>query len=261
MIASLLTPLEHFTIKAQFVFFSCRGEDENLKKHKHTNPSENKGWVEVLRGCSVRGCYWSKWGHNGSSAPHACMILMGGPAAGHPRLWEIDPAVHPSRWADCGSWTVGTSKTWSHLHPVGLLYVGLITSNTLSLFNYMDMNFNLITFYTPLSGTMQTKMRKNLNPNVKKHNTWLKSASKWQKENWGVFFVDWFHEARLNSWPVRINIQIAKLSLPPIWFYWNKIAFVGAFGGHPHVCAHTPIPTPALWLHRCCSAGRYCPAF
>lgn len=40
-------------------------------------------------------------------------------------------------------------------HTVGVLYVGLVTSNVLSLFNSMDVNFDAISFYSPLSVTMQ----------------------------------------------------------------------------------------------------------
>ncbi len=43
------------------------------------------------------------WGDtHGRSQQHTCMILMGGQAAGHPHLWEMDPAVRPLDRADCG---------------------------------------------------------------------------------------------------------------------------------------------------------------
>lgn len=67
-----------------FFFPGTGGYDNGVgKKKKHNNPSESERWA----GGQSAGVIDLRCGDtHGSSAPHTCVILMGGPAAGHPHV-------------------------------------------------------------------------------------------------------------------------------------------------------------------------------
>lgn len=61
-------------------FFLVQGGYDNDVGEKTNNPSESEGWAG---GQSAGVIDLSCRDTHGSSAPHTCVILMGGPAAGH----------------------------------------------------------------------------------------------------------------------------------------------------------------------------------
>lgn len=65
-----------------------------LKRHLHRGWRWGKGgWGKGVQSVHVIDLSWRDT--DGRSQQHTCMILMGGQAAGHPHLWETDPAVRP----------------------------------------------------------------------------------------------------------------------------------------------------------------------
>lgn len=124
-----------------FVSYSgAYDNDEEPSPPRHTIIPQRAKVVLRLRGTaqSVGVIDLSCGDTHGSSAPHSCMILMGGASSWPPTSLRNGPR--------CSSFTLsrlwvlhcGTLKKWSHLHLKFVLYVGSITFNALSHFNYVD---------------------------------------------------------------------------------------------------------------------------
>lgn len=98
-------PVNWISVVLQQSSWHCpfkEGIYDNDVEKAHTNPSESGGGDGGLKGVqSVRVIDLSRGDTHGGSQQHTCMILMGGQAAGHPHLWEMDPAVRPLEPTDC----------------------------------------------------------------------------------------------------------------------------------------------------------------
>lgn len=137
---------------------------------------------------------------HGSSAPHACMILMGGPAAGYLHLWEMNPAVRPSHWADCGCWLWTPPRTDHIFTPLGVVYVGLIKrAQSLQLCGH-EFPYHFCLHYT-FCNLAKLNKKESKPPTTPDWNQLLCDIKKTPS------FVCWFHEPSLRHWPSRIIHQ------------------------------------------------------
>lgn len=109
---SILLYTIELILSIEFLYFSNSLADTALLKRgymimmlkRHTLiPQRAKVGLGIWGGVQSVRVIDLSWGDtHGRSQQHTCMILMGGQAAGHPHIWEMDPAVRPSDWADCG---------------------------------------------------------------------------------------------------------------------------------------------------------------